>query len=131
MSRDPAARWNLFRPLDVAVALAILAAAAVFLPRLASPFGTRAEVTVDGRKAARLSLEGPRRELEVATALGPLRLAYGEGRVEVAEAPCPNRLCVRSGPVSRDGAALLCVPCKVKVEVSGGRGRKGIDAITW
>lgn len=130
MTRDPESRWKLLRPLDLAVAAALLALAAVFLPRLVSPFGSRAEVSVDGRKAARLSLDGPRRELSVATALGPLRLAYGEGRVEVTSAPCPNRLCLKSGAVSRAGASIVCVPCRVRVEVSGDAG-KGVDAVTF
>ena len=84
---------------------------------------------MDGRKAARLDLHGPARELTVATALGPLRLGYGEGSVRVTSAPCPNRLCMRAGPVSRAGASLICVPAKVRVTVSGGE--KGPDAVTF
>lgn len=130
MTKDPDSRWKLFRPLDLAVAAALLALAAVFLPQLVSPFGSRAEVTVEGRKVARLTLDGPRRELSVATALGPLRLAYGEGRVQVTSAPCPGRLCLKSGGVSRAGASIVCVPCRFRVEVSGDAG-KGVDAVTY
>lgn len=129
MSRD--ARWTLFRPADLAVAAALLALAALFLPWLASPFGSRAEVTVDGRKAARLSLEGPRREIAVPTSLGPMRILYGDGDVRVSEAPCPNRLCLKSGPASRSGASIVCVPCRVRITVSGGRRGKEADAVTY
>lgn len=131
MSRGPEARWTLFRPLDAALAAALVVLAGCFLPRLVSPFGSRAEVTLNGSKVARLSLDGPRKELTVATALGPLRLAYGEGSVRVAGAPCANRLCMRAGAVSRAGAVLLCVPCKVRVEIAGKRDRKGVDAVTY
>lgn len=132
MTPAPDSRWTLFRPLDLVVALGLLALAAVYLPRLVSPFGSRAEVTVDGKRVARLSLDGPHRELSVATGLGPLRLAYGEGKVHVTHAPCPNRLCMKSGSASRAGSSLLCLPCKVRVEVSGGKGgRKGVDAVTY
>jgi hypothetical protein len=129
-SAGPEARWTLFRPLDLAVAILLLASAAAFLPLLASPFGSRAEVTLDGRKVARLALDGPRRHLDVATALGNLRLAYGEGAVRVAEAPCPNRLCIRAGAVSRSGATITCLPAKVRVEIAGGRARE-VDAVTF
>lgn len=129
MNRDP--RWTLFRPADLAVAAALLALAALFFPWLASPFGSRAEVTVDGRKAARLSLEGPSREIAVATSLGPMRLRYGEGSVRVSEAPCPNRLCLRSGPVSRSGASIVCVPGRVRITVSGPRRGEEVDAVTY
>jgi hypothetical protein len=131
MSRDPESRWTLFRPLDAAVALLLLALTALCFPRLVSPFGTRAEVTVAGEKVARLSLEGPVRHLTVATALGPVRLAYGGGSVRVEEAPCPNRLCMRSGPVSRSGAVLLCVPCKMRVVVGGAKPKGEVDAVTF
>ena len=60
---------------------------------------------------------------------GPLRLGYGEGSVRVTSAPCPNRLCMRAGPVSRAGASILCVPGWVRVTVSGGE--KGPDAVTF
>lgn len=130
MTKAPDPRWKLFRPLDLAVAALLLALAAVFIPRLVSPFGSRAEVSVDGKRIARLSLDGPRRELSVATAMGPLRLAYGEGRVQVTSAPCPNRLCVKSGPVSRAGSSIVCLPCRVRVEVAGDAG-KGVDAVTF
>lgn len=125
------ARWTLFRPLDAAVAAGLLALAIACLPWLASPFGSRAEVTVDGRKAARLSLEGPRREITVATPMGPIRVAFGEGSVQITEAPCPNRLCVRAGPASRSGSSILCVPCKVRITVSGGSRGKDVDGVTY
>lgn len=126
----PDARWTLFRPLDLAVAILLVASAAACLPMLASPFGSRAEVILDGRRVARLALDGPLRHLDVATALGNLRLAYGEGSVRVAEAPCPNRICLRSGAVSRKGAVLTCLPAKVRVEIAGGHERE-VDAVTF
>jgi hypothetical protein len=104
--------------------------AAACLPLLASPFGSRAEVILDGRRVARLALDGPPRHLDVATALGNLRLAYGEGTVRVAEAPCPNRICVRAGAVSRKGAVLACLPARLRVEIAGGRARE-VDAVTF
>lgn len=124
---DP--RWALFRPLDLLAGALLLALAAACLPRLASPFGSRAEVSVDGRPYARLGLDGPRREMTVATPLGPLVLAYGGGNIRVTRAPCANRLCVRAGPISRAGATLTCLPCRVRVTVSG-RAPEGVDAVT-
>jgi hypothetical protein len=127
---SPDARWTLFRPLDLAVGILLVASAGACLPLLASPFGSRAEVILDGRRVARLALDGPLRHLDVATSLGNLRLAYGEGSVRVAEAPCPNRLCLRAGAVSRKGAVLTCMPARLRVEIAGGRERE-VDAVTF
>src|SRR6185295_13654809 len=104
----------------VVVALAILAGAALGLPYLSAPFGGRAEVYLGKEKVARLALSGPRRELAVATALGPLRLEYGQGGVRVMSAPCPNKLCMRQGLVARSGMSIICLPCRVRVEIEGG-----------
>ena len=124
--------WPLLRPLDFVVGALLLLAAASALPYLFTPFGSNAEVTVDGRKSARLSLAGPERRLDLGTRLGPMRIVYGEGKVRIAEAPCPNGLCVKSGPVSRAGAGILCLPCRVRVSVSGGRNPGDtVDAVTY
>lgn len=122
----------LFRPLDVLVGLAILAGAALALPYLSAPFGSRAEVYVGGDRVARLSLAGPVKQVEIATGLGPMRLEYGEGWVRVAQAPCPNKLCVKQGKASRAGMSLICLPCRMRVEIEGGGGKRAsYDAVTY
>jgi hypothetical protein len=122
----------LFRPLDLLVGLAILAGAALALPYLSAPFGSRAEVYLGSERVARLSLAGPVKQMDIATGLGPMRLEYGEGWVRVAQAPCPNKLCVRQGRASRAGMSLICLPCRVRVEVDGGGGKQGgYDAVTF
>jgi hypothetical protein len=134
MTTASALRWALFRPLDLVVAGLILLSAGLALPLLTAPSGTRAEVFLGNRKVARLDLEGPPRRMELATASGGFGLEYGLGHVRVTHAPCPNQLCVKAGPVSRSGSALICLPCKVRVEV-GGAGRSGDaerpDGITY
>lgn len=130
-SPDKPAPVRLFRPLDLLVGLLIAAGAALALPYLSAPFGSRAEVYVGGDKVAKLTLSGPLRDIDVATGLGPMRLEYGEGGVRVAEAPCPNKLCIKQGRASRAGMSLICLPCRVRVVVEGGGKHGSYDAVTW
>ncbi len=63
---------------------------------------------------------------------GPIGRAVIEikgGRVRVAEAPCPNQICVKEGWISR--GAIICVPNRLVVLVGGGkRPDRDLDAVS-
>jgi hypothetical protein len=63
---------------------------------------------------------------------GPIGKAVIEikaGKVRVAEAPCPNQICVREGWISR--GAIVCVPNRLVVLIGGGkRPYKDVDAVS-
>ncbi len=63
---------------------------------------------------------------------GPIGAAVIEikgGKVRVAEAPCPNQICVKEGWISR--GAIVCVPNRLVVIVGDGVKRhKDIDAVS-
>lgn len=50
------------------------------------------------------------------------------GRVRVLHSDCPDRLCVRSGWLSQNGQASVCVPAAVSVRVVGGN--TTVDGVT-
>lgn len=43
-----------------------------------------------------------------------------DGAVYIKESPCPDRVCVRSGKLRKNGQSAICVPNGVSVEVTGG-----------
>lgn len=43
-------------------------------------------------------------------------------KAKMAEADCPDRLCVHQNAISRQGETIVCLPNKVVVEVEGGEG---------
>jgi hypothetical protein len=63
---------------------------------------------------------------------GPIGKAIIEikgGKVRIAEAPCPNQICVREGWISR--GAVVCVPNRLVVLIGGGnKPYKDIDAVS-
>ena len=109
------------------LALLALAGAAYGALRLTKRPGGEAVVTVDSAAVAVLPLtrdavltvgegQGFRNVVEVSG-----------GRVRVADADCPDKLCVRQGWVSREGESVVCLPHKLVVTVRGGEA--GPDAV--
>jgi len=107
-------------------ALLLLCAAAWGVLRLTRDAGSEAVVTVDGQIVLTVPLS---REatLTVGEDLGFRNVVeVAGGRVRVADADCPDRLCVRQGWISRDGESIVCLPHKLIVTVRGGEA--GLDA---
>ena len=50
------------------------------------------------------------------------------GVCRVADADCPDKLCVKRGGISRSGEAIVCLPHKLVVEIVGGESRE-VDTI--
>ncbi|HCW04795.1 MAG TPA: NusG domain II-containing protein [Clostridium sp.] len=42
-----------------------------------------------------------------------------DGKVHIEDANCPDKLCVKSGSISRPGKPLVCLPHKLSVEIQG------------
>lgn len=50
------------------------------------------------------------------------------GRIRVAEADCPDQICVRQGWLSNSAAPIACLPHKLVIRLEGG-GEVGIDGV--
>lgn len=60
---------------------------------------------------------------------GTNHLEIHNGKADMTEADCPDKLCVNQKPISRQGESIICLPNKVIVEVEGG-GESEYDAVT-
>lgn len=56
-------------------------------------------------------------------------LKIREGKAEITEASCPDKICVRHRPISRQGESLVCLPNQTVVEIENGA-ESEIDAAT-
>lgn len=108
------------------LALLLLAGCAWAVLRLTRRPGGEAVVTVDGVVVATLPL-GEDGRFPIAAGAGNNLVEIAGGRVRVAEADCPDRLCVRSGWARYDGESIVCLPHKLVVTVRGGAA--GPDAV--
>ena len=104
---------------DVTLLLAlVLVGLSVFLvSELSGEAGEWAVVRIDGVEVGRYSLlcDG---EYELNGGTNTLVISGGEAYV--SEADCPDRVCVRTGHVSRNGERIICLPNKLEVKIVGG-----------
>lgn len=105
---------------DIWLFLAIvLAALFLFLWQRAafSVKGAVAVVSRDGETIGSYPLDGE--EQIVFTGSGGERnvLTIRDGEAYMEEADCPDRLCVKQGPVGKNGESIICLPHKLAVQI--------------
>lgn len=113
---DKKRRWDL---LLIGALLALAGALCLLLGP--GEEGAWAVVTVDGRETGRYPLSEDR-----IIAIGEADynvLTISGGAAAVTEANCGDRTCVRTGEISREGEAIVCLPHKVVVRIEGGEAR--------
>ncbi len=49
-----------------------------------------------------------------------LTLTVRAGKVSVASADCPDRLCERMGEISQSGESIACLPAGIYIKIEGG-----------
>lgn len=80
-----------------------------------TPDGT---ATLDLTRNGTYPIEGP---------LGTAKLIVLDRTAFLENAPCPLKICESMGPVGKSGEAILCLPNKISVKVTG---EVFIDAVT-
>ena len=97
----------------------ILAGGAWLYTRLSRETGAEVVISVDGEELYRLPLFEDT-ELVIAREGKSNTIVISDGEAYVAEASCPDHVCVKSGKVSYDGQTIVCLPNKLVVSISGG-----------
>ena len=113
---------------DVIFLAILLAVVTVFLV-IYERTGTRADagacvrVTVDG------SVYGEEQEIPIVQdGVTTNVLTIRDGRADMTEADCPDKLCVHQKAISKNHEMIVCLPNKVVVEVTGSE-ENGFDSI--
>ncbi len=120
------------RPGDAVVyAVLILLCAALFLLPLlqngSEPL--TAQIVLDGEVTETVDLSALQAE-ETRLVRGCTIVLSPTG-VRVAAADCPDRLCVRTGAISRPGEAIACVPNRVVVSLRRADGKEPYDGVAY
>lgn len=104
------------RDLLIIVLLLGLAFGAILLRRTDND-ASCAVITLDGTVTDRIPLEAE--GSYVFPDIPGMTFTVSDGAVSVTESGCKDKVCVRTGPVSHMGEAIICVPNKVAVTVEG------------
>lgn len=119
---------KLIRAKDIAAAAVILAAAAAyFLYGIFSAGDVRAVIVCGGETAAAIPLD---RDGEYSfPETGDMVFTVREGKISVTESDCHDKICMRTGSISRPGEAIICVPNRTAVTVESGSEESGVDVV--
>ena len=104
--------------------LALASLAAMFLRRES---GAKACVYVDGELTAVYSLyEDTTVILTTADGSSFNELTIAEGRADMTDAGCPDKLCVNMHSIAYAGETITCLPNKTVIKIEGGA-PEGVD----
>lgn len=89
-------------------------------------------VTQDGEVIGQYSL-WENRTIPLEKEHGYNLLVIENGSAKMAEADCPDKLCVKQRRISRSGESLICLPHKliVTVDRKGQKETSGVDSVTY
>ena len=100
--------------------VALLAAASLVFWALTRQEGAWVRVEVNGQETASYPLSEDRTvEIEGANG-GRNRLEIRDGEAWMAEASCPDQLCVHQPAIRYHGQTIVCLPHRVSVTIEGG-----------
>ncbi len=85
-------------------------------------------VYIDGESAATYHLHEDG-EYVIETERGKNKLLIKDGKADMTEADCPDRLCVKQHSIHKTGETIVCLPHRVVIEIEGGAENE-LDAVT-
>ena len=101
----------------------IIGVAGVFLMNSAEK-GRSATIVVDGKTKESVSLDQ-----DFEKEINGVFICCENGEVYVKESVCPDKVCVRSGKISKSGESIICAPNRVAIKIDGKKGSMP-DAMT-
>ena len=113
-------------PLDLCATACILAVILTLFLLQPKDVGDTVSVYVGDAIYAEFSLSDAPDTYTVPTEKGSLTLAFSEDGVSAVSSDCHDRICVRTGKISRVGESIVCAPLGVCVQI----GESTIDGVT-
>lgn len=103
---------KLITPRDFLIITAVLIPALIFLVVNSGDNGNFAEISYNGKVVKTVSLS---EELEFS--VNGVTFSVKENSVCVVSSPCPDKICVKTGAIKRNGETIICLPEKVSVRI--------------
>ncbi len=79
--------------------------------------GKSATIVVDGKTEMIISLdENSEKEIK------GIVVCCNNGEIYIKESDCPDKVCIRSGRISKSGESIICAPNRVAIKIDGEKG---------
>ena len=86
--------------------------------------GKTAIIKVDGKDIETILLQN-----DTLIKVNGVTVCCENGEIFVEDSDCPDKVCVRSGKISKAGEGIICAPNRVAIEISG-KSNNPLDALT-
>lgn len=106
----------------IAALLLICIAAFLIINFVVKKDGITAVVKVDGNIVYMLPLDKNASVTVEGYQGGSNTVVIENGTVYMKDADCPDKLCEKTGKISKNGETIMCLPHRVVVEIQGGEG---------
>lgn len=122
---------RLKRDIILVLSLVIIAAAAFLIINYGvKKKGNYAVIKVDGQVIKTLRLDREETSIEVSGYQGGVnKIMIKDGKVSMTDADCPDKLCVKTGEISKTGETIVCLPHRVVVEIKGSLDDAAVDSV--
>lgn len=121
-----------WRPGDVLIVLAVIALSVFLISGSVVGAGGDSElsisISVNGKEILTRPLHEGTENLTIEGYRGESYVEISGNRVRMVDSACPDKLCVRTGWISRSGESVVCLPNRVVIEIKSGEG--GPDAVS-
>lgn len=124
MKSKAAKKQNIFKKGDIVLVLVFVALVVLTIVfSVKNSVSTEAIVYVGGEvyQYIDLSKDGEYKILD-----GRMTISVSKGSLSVTDSDCPEKICVHSSSISKDGGMIVCLPNKVMIKTVS----KEVDAIT-
>ncbi len=100
---------------DIIAILAVLLIGIVGITLLNSgDVGKTATIKVDGEVVETVSLN-----CEYKKNINGVEIIVQDGKIFAKSSSCTDKICVRSGEISKSGESIICAPNRVSIEIDG------------
>ncbi|MCR4594559.1 MAG: NusG domain II-containing protein [Clostridiales bacterium] len=110
---------------DIVIVLLLLCTALLLLIFCFGGNGQKAVVKYKGKTVEEIDLND---NAYYETLINNVHIVRENGEIYVKDSSCPDKVCVRTGHISKTGESAVCVPNRVSVTITGGK--KGPQAVT-
>lgn len=109
--------------------IALLMMAGMRITKIQTPKGGIAVVTVDGTVYGQYPLDKETEEKIVKPDGSYNVLVIRDGKADVTDASCPDKICVDQKAADRNGESIVCLPNKVVIAIEQGE-ESDLDTVT-
>ena len=119
------------KPADICIIAAVLLLSCGIFAVHARQFSgsaQRVDITVDGKLYATypFSERNSAKVVEIQTKFGYNKVEIAKTGVRVMDADCPDKLDVRTNPITRPGQSIICLPNRLVITLAGDTSVDGV-----